>query len=341
MRKIKFELQIFADGDNQNQAIRSYIPQLHAILQSVYKTKAYWSDFFVPLQQLDGITNTAKAFRVKTDAVAAAVIGGSLASGETAAYNTGAAVAFGAGTGSTNRFGNRTEVKYIDQDVEYSWDWVYHEGIDRHTVNEDFDAAHARELEKIANKITALFNAKQGAFLTGAAGHTITKAIAESGAISENDAIAIFNEIDEYMTDIEVDESLTKVAAVCPALYNAIVDSKLTTTAKGSDVNIDRNEVRMFKDFVIRKIPSGAFVSTQASGTKGQTGYVAPTQEICIAGVERMGVPFTGIETARAFEAHDFDGTTLQGAGKAGEWMSNDNKKALVKVKASLEVAES
>lgn len=76
----------------------------------------------------------------------------------------------------------------------------------------------------------------------------------------------------------------------------------------------------MFKDFVIRKLPSGAF----------QNG------EICVAGVQAMGVTFTGIETARAFEAHDFDGTTLQGAGKAGQFVSKDNKKALVKVTATV-----
>lgn len=49
-----------------------------------------------------------------------------------------------------------------------------------------------------------------------------------------------------------------------------------------------------------------------------------------------MGVPFTGIETARAIEAQDFDGVALQGAGKAGQFISNDNKKALVKVKVSI-----
>ncbi len=341
----KFYLQLFASGDNQNQPIRSYIPQLHGILKSVFAVKSYWSDFFVPLQQLDGITNKDIAFSIKTNDVAAAITVGSLEAGGTPAYDTGANVAFGSGTGSTNRFGERTEVKYTDLDVPYTWDWVYHEGIDKHTVNADFDDANAREMEKISNGIVTKFNAKQGAFLSAAAAKTVELNIATDGTITKDQAIAIFNQLDEYMTDKEVDESLTRVAAVTPALYNAIVDNNLSTTAKGSDVNIDRNEVRMFKDFVIRKLPTSAFASTaatEASGTQGQEGYVAAapaTQEICIAGVERMGVPFTGIETARAFEAHDFDGTTLQGAGKAGQWMSNDNKKALCKVKATLSVS--
>lgn len=340
--KKNFNLQIFATGDNQNESIRSYVPQFHSIFESVYAVKNYWSDFFTSLQILDGISHKDVAFTIKTNDVAAVVNDGSLEAGGTAAYDTGANVAFGSGTGSTNRFGQRTEVKYVDTDVNYTWDWAYHEGIDKHTVNADFDEAQATELEKISKKLTALFNKKQGAFLAAAAGKTVSASLASADTITSAQAIAIFNEIDAYLTDIEVDESMTKVAAVTPALYNAIVDNNLSTTAKGSEVNIDRNEVRMFKDFVIRKLPSGAFASTEAtaaSGTQGQEGYVAAqpaTQDICIAGVAKMGVPFTGIETARAFEAHDFDGTALQGAGKAGQWMSNDNKLALVKVTATI-----
>ena len=333
------DLQMFAAGENQNEPIRTYVPQLHSILESVFAVKSYWSDFFTELQLLDGISHKDVAFSIKTDDVAAAVNSGSLEEGGTPAYDTGANVAFGTGTESTNRFGSRTEVKYQDEDVPYTWDWVYHEGIDRHTVNEDFDAANARELEKISNGITGKFNTAQGKYLSDVAGKNITGiSVASADTITSAQAIEIFNKIDAYMTDIEVDETLTRVAAVTPALYNAIVDNGLSTTSKGSEVNIDRNEVRMFKDFVIRKLPSGAFQSTEAvaaSGTEGQEGYVAAspaTQEICIAGVAKMGVPFTGIETARAFEAHDFDGTTLQGAGKAGQFISKDNRKALVKV---------
>jgi hypothetical protein len=332
--KRQFNLQLFATGENQNQQIRTYNKQLLMILQSVFAVKSYWSDFFTALQTLDGISHKDVAFTIKTDDVAAAITVGSLEQGGTAAYNTGANVAFGTGTGSTSRFGNRTEVKYIDQDVPYTWDWVYHEGIDKHTVNEDFDAAHAREMEKIAGGITGKFNAQQGAYLSNNAGKTVAVNLASADAITSAQAIAIFNEMDAYMTNQEVDETLTRVAAVCPALYNAITDNNLSTTAKGSSVNIDRNEVTMFKGFVIRKLPDKAFKATEASGSGDSA--VAATQEICIAGVAQMGVPFTGIETARAFEAHDFDGTTLQGAGKAGQFISKDNQKALVKVKATI-----
>jgi len=338
----KFNLQLFATGDNQNEQIRTYVPQLHGILSSVFAKKAYWSDFFTPIQILDGISHKDIAFSIKTNDVAAAVSAGSLEAGGTPAYDTGANVAFGSGTGSTNRFGQRTEVKYTDVDVPYTWDWVYHEGIDIHTVNEEFDAAHARELDKIANAITGKFNAKQGAYLSAKAGKTVTLNISAADTITKAQAVEIFDQLSAYMIDKEVDETLTKVAAVTPALYNAIINNDLATTSKGSDVNIDRNEVKMFKGFVIRPLPTSAFAATEAveaSGTSGQEGYVAAvaaTQELCIAGVQAMGVPFTGIETARAIEAHDFDGTALQGAGKAGQYISNDNCKALVKVKATI-----
>lgn len=330
MNKRKFDLQMFASGDNQNQAIMYYDQELQGILESVFAVRSYWSDFFVPVQIRDGIGKKDVAFTVKTNDVAAAVNAGSLEQGGTPAYDTGANVAFGTGTGNSNRFGRRTEVKYEDVDVKYTWDWTYHEGIDKHTVNADWDEANARELEKIAGGITAKFNAKQGEYLTEKAGKTVDASLASADTITSAQAIEIFNKIDAYMTDIEVDETLTRVAAVCPALYNAIVDNSLSTTAKGSEVNIDRNEVTMFKDFVIRKLPTKAFASAAASGDD------PATQDICIAGVQAMGVPFTGIETARSIEAQDFDGTALQGAGKAGQWISNDNAKALVKVTAEV-----
>jgi len=46
---------------------------------------------------------------------------------------------------------------------------------------------------------------------------------------------------------------------------------------------------------------------------------------------EGIGKAFTGINTARTIESEDFDGVALQGAGKAGEFILPDNKKAVVK----------
>ena len=88
------------------------------------------------------------------------------------------------------------------------------------------------------------------------------------------------------------------------------------TTAKGSTANIDENGVVKFKGFLIEEIPDDMF----------QTG------ECCYVYVDGVGKAFTGINTARTIEAHDFDGVALQGAGKAGEYILPDNKKAVCKV---------
>jgi len=72
----------------------------------------------------------------------------------------------------------------------------------------------------------------------------------------------------------------------------------------------------MFKDIIIQKAPERLF----------QDGEVA---YIYIPGVAKA---FTGINTARTIESEDFDGVALQGAGKAGEYIPEDNKKAVVKV---------
>lgn len=330
-------------GGNQNMPVRSYVKEFHKIFESVFKIRNYWGDFFTDLQLEDGISNKAIAFSVKTNDAETVVNFGSLEAGGTPAYDTGANVAFGTGTGNSSRFGQRTEVKYADLDVPYTYDYVYDRGIDKHTVNADFDEANAAEMERISRKITSEMNGVCGEFLTKSAGKTINVSIASADTISDEKAIEIFNKLNVYFTNIEVDESLTKVAAVSPTLYNAIVDSKLSTTSKGSDVNISRNEVQMFKGFVIRSIPESAFNHTDAvaaSGTEGQEGYVAAqnaTQDLVIAGVEKMGVPFLGIQVARTiYPVEGFDGTSLQGAGKGGFWIAEDNKKALVKVTAEI-----
>ena len=108
----------------------------------------------------------------------------------------------------------------------------------------------------------------------------------------------------------------TKRAKVCADLYNAIVDHRLTTTSKGSVANIDENGVVKFKGFLIEEVPDDLF----------QTGEVAYVY------IDGVGKAFTGINTARTIESEDFDGVALQGAGKAGEFILPDNKKAVCKV---------
>lgn len=304
--------QLFAQGDNNNQAARSYTKQFKELLQAVFGVKSYFGDFFAGgLEALDGIQERDIAFSVKTSDVACVVTTGTVGStGASGAYDTGANVGMGTGTGATSRFGNRTEVIYANTDVPYTWDWVIHEGIDRHTVNNDFDVAVADRLELQAQKKTAAFNAHHGAFIASVAGKTYTYA-----SITKDNVGDVFNDIHGWFVNKGVDASLW-VAKVTSAVYNAIVDSGLMVSSKNGTVSEDNQTVNKFKGFVIEEVPDALF----AEGY-GIYAYAAG-----------VGKAFTGIETARTIESEDFDGVALQGAGKAGEWILPDNKQAVVKV---------
>lgn len=286
---------------NQDLAARSYQKQFRQLLQAVFKKQSYFADFFGgKLEALDGVQHNAVAFSVKTSDIPV-VVG--------AAYNKGANVAFGTGTGNSTRFGARTEIIYTDTDVPYTWEWVFHEGIDRHTVNNDFSAAVADRLDLQAQAKMQKFNAQHSAFISSVAGKT-----EELTDFTANSVLALFNTLSAYYVNIEAIG--TKVAAVNTELYNAIVDHPLVTTGKNSSVNIDENGILRFKGFQIKETPDTMFQADEYA-------YVY---------VQNVGKAFTGINTARTIESEDFDGVALQGAGKAGEFILDDNKKAVAKV---------
>jgi hypothetical protein len=295
MKKTKLNLQLFAAGENNEQAVRSYQLEFKKMLQVVFKKQSYFADFFGgSIEALDGVQENETAFRVKTSDIPCVVGSG---------YNTEVEL------GKGSRFGDMTEVVYTNAPVEYTWGWNWHEGIDRYTVNNDFNAAVADRLELQARAKTQLFNSKHGAFISASAGKT-----EELKSYSADDVLALFNALSKYYTDIEAVGE--RVAKVTPELYNAIVDHPLTTSAKGSGANIDSNGIIDFKGFKIDKIPSKLF----GAG------------DCCYIYIPGVGKAFTGINTARTIEAVDFDGKAFQGAGKAGEYILPANKKAVVKV---------
>lgn len=306
--------QLFAAGDNNNQNARSFSLEFKEILQAVFGVRSYFGDFFAGgLEALDGVRDTDTAFVVKTSDVPCVVTTGSLAEGGTPAYNTDANVAFGTGTGNSTRFGERTEVIYTNTSVDYSWDWVIHEGIDRHTVNNDFEDAVADRLELQAQKKVAAFNKAHGKFISDSAGHSIP-----GGTIDKDTVANIFNQLHAWFINHGVEGSLW-VAKVNASVYAAIIDSGLMVTSKGGTVSEDDQIVNRFKGFQIQEVPDDLF----------QTG------EAIYAYAVGVGKAFTGINTTRTIESEDFDGVALQGAGKAGEWILTDNKKAVVKVTTS------
>src|SRR5690625_2722605 len=292
---------IFMPTSNNNQSARSYQKEFKQLLQAVFRTRAYFRDFFGgEIEALDGVQHNETAFYVKTSDIPV-VVG--------TAYNKGENVAFGTGTGSSSRFGPRTEIIYTDTPVPYTWEWVYHEVIDRHTVNNDMQAAIADRLDLQAQAKIKQFNAKHSEFISSVAEHEETLENYE-----EDSVLALFNALDEYYTNIEAIG--TKVAKVNAKLYNAIIDHPLTTSAKNSSANIDSNNILTFKDFAIEKIPDA----------------MLQENEVAYTYITGIGKAFTGINTARTIESEDFDGVALQGAGKAGEFILDDNKVAVAKV---------
>ena len=297
----KFDLQLFAAGDNNDLPARSYQLEFQSLLQAVFKKQSYFADFFGgSIEAMDGIQENETAFYVKTSDIPCVCGTG---------YDKTATKAFGTGTGNSSRFGSRTEIIYTNTPAKYTWGWNFHEGIDRHTVNNDFAAAIADRLELQARAKTKAFNDAHGKFISQNAGHSETLV-----DYTDDNVLVLFNALSKYYNNIEAVG--TKRAKVCADLYNAIVDHKLTTTSKGSVANIDENGVVKFKGFLIEEVPDDLF----------QTGEVAYVY------IDGVGKAFTGINTARTIESEDFDGVALQGAGKAGEFILPDNKKAVCKV---------
>ena len=286
---------------NQNLSARSYQPQFKELLQAVFRTQAYFRDFFGGnIEALDGVQHNETAFHVKTSDIPV-VVG--------TEYNKDANTAFGTGTGNSTRFGPRTEIIYTDTPVPYTWEWVYHEGIDKHTVNNAMDTAVADRLDLQAQAKIKEFNKHHSAFISGVAGHE--EAL---GTMDADGVLALFNKLSAYYTNIEAIGN--KAAKVTPEMYNVIVDMPQTTIEKRSSANIDENTIVKFKGFTIEELPEAQF----------QEG------EVAYAYITGVGKAFTGINTARTIESEDFDGVALQGAGKAGEFILDDNKKAVAKV---------
>lgn len=277
--------------ENNDLPVRLYQKQFIGLMQTVFGVQSTFTPTFGALQALDGIQNNAIAFSVKANDVPVAV----------GTYSTDPNVAFGTGTSNSNRFGPMTEIVYGDIDVPYSFDWSFNEGIDQLTVNNDLNAAVADRLNLQAQAKTRIFNGKLGAYL-------VDSAAADLGAV--DDVNKVFEEASERYTDLEVVVPVR--AYVTAEVYNAIIDHQLVTSYKGSAVNIDENGIMRFRDIVVTKTP---------------TRYMAGKS--IIFSPDNIGRAFTGINVVRTIQSENFAGVALQGAGKAGQWISDDNRQAI------------
>ena len=234
------------------------------------------------------------------------------------AYNTGENVAFGTGTGNSNRFGPRHEVKSVDTTVAWETPLAIHDGIDRFTVNDIPDQVVAERL--------ALHGAAWAEHVDGMLGKALSDNASETltGELTEEGVIQAFADARKKFVNNKVSRNVAWVAYVNTDVFNLLVDSKLATTAKNSSANIDNQTLYAFKGFLLQEIQDDAF-------QVGEQIYFA---------ADNVGVVGIGIEVARVLDSEDFNGVALQGAGKYGKYIPTKNTKAILKAALTEPVPE-
>ena len=225
------------------------------------------------------------------------------------AYDTGANVAFGTGTGSSSRFGERHEVKSVDTTVEWETPLAIHDGIDRFTVNDIPEQVVAERL--------ALHGAAWAEHVDGMLGKALSDNASETltGELTEEGVVQAFTDARKKFVNNKVSRNVAWVAYVNTDVFNLLVDSRLATTAKNSSANIDNQTLYAFKGFLLQEIQDDAFQA-------GEQIYFA---------ADGVGVVGIGIEVTRVLDSEDFNGVALQGAGKYGKYIPTKNQKAILK----------
>lgn len=284
-------------------AIKLYTKQYAGMLPELFaKKSAFLRAFGGTIQTLQGAEADANFLNLKTTDTDVVI----------QAYSTGAAVAFGAGTGNTNRFGVRKEVKSTDTQVPFDTPLSIHEGIDNFTVNDIPEQVVAERLALHAVAWAENYDGVMSAAISTSASATLTET-----ELSETGVTNAFAEAHKKFVNNNVSNAVAWVAYVTADVYNFLIDSKLATTAKNSSANVDEQTLYKFKGFELVELPDAKF----------QTGdnvyFVA----------DGVGVAGVAIPIARTMDSEDFAGVALQAAGKLGKYIPNKNKKAILKAK--------
>lgn len=224
-------------------------------------------------------------------------------------YSTDENVAFGTGTGSTSRFGQRQEIKSIDKTVPYDKPIAIHEGIDRFTVNDNYQQIIAERTGLHARKWVEHLNQYMAKALNENAGKELQTSLTEE-AISK----AFFDARKQFVNN-KVSNGITWTAYVTADVYNVLIEHQLTVSFKGSNANIGDQNIDKFKGFVLRELPDEYF-------TEGVCAIFVP---------DNIGVVGLGVEVYRLIDSADFNGVAIQGAGKLAKYIPDENKKVIIK----------
>lgn len=229
-------------------------------------------------------------------------------------YNLDENVAFGEGTGSTNRFGKRTEVKAVDKQVPFDVPLAIHEGVDRFTVNDIPEDVVADRLAQHAVKWTGHYDSLMSKEISNNAGKVL------EGKLTDKGVTDVFSQASKEFVQNDVSDTVEWVAYVKSDVYNLLIDSELAKIDKGSSVNIDDREMYKFKGFILQEVKDNNM-----------------SNDIYFA-ADNVGVAGLAIPIARIIDADDFAGVTIQGAGKLGKYLPEKNKKAIVTANLTAEL---
>lgn len=281
-------------------SIKYYTKQYAGMLPDLFvKKAAFLRAFGGTLQTKDGVSQNDTFLTLKTTDTDVVL----------QPYSTDANVAFGTGTGNSNRFGVRKEIKAVDSQVSYEAPLAIHEGIDQFTVNDIPDQVVAERL--------ALHGIAWAQYVDGLLGKALSENASETlnATLDETSITKMFADAHKKFVNNGVSESIAWVAYVNTNVYDLLIDSKLATTAKNSSANVDEQTLYKFKGFILQELPDEKFQEN----------------EIAYFVADNVGVAGVGIQVARAMDSEDFAGTALQAAAKYGKYIPEKNKKAILK----------
>lgn len=281
-------------------AIKLYTKQYAGMLQDIFESKsAFLRAFGGEIQTIEGAEADSNFLNLKISDTDVVIQN----------YNTGENVGFGTGTGNSNRFGPRKEVKSVDLQVPFDTPLAIHEGIDSYTVNDIPEQVVAERLALHAVAWAENYDAVMSKELSDNADETLT------GDLTEEGVTKLFADARKKFVNNKVSNSVAWVAYVNADIYNFLIDSKLATTDKNSSANVDEQSIYKFKGFVLVELPDDKF-------QEGEQAYFV---------ADNVGVAGIGIPVARTMDSEDFAGVALQGAGKLGKYIPEKNKKAILK----------
>lgn len=281
-------------------ATKFYNKQFASMLPNIFAVENHFLRIFGgTLQVKDGVSESDTYLHIKTSDADVVIQD----------YDTGENVAFGTGTGNSNRFGPRKEIKAIERQVPYQDPLAIHEGIDNFTVNDVPEQVIAERLEEQSKAWAEHLNGVFSQSLSENASETLEGELTEAGVTKA------FADARKTLLNNKVNKNLTRVAYITADVYRILVDHKLTTSAKGSNANIDQGEVLMHRGFIL--------IETADEYFQGDDNVYFAVDNTAQAGI--------GISVTRTLDATDFYGVAIQAAAKYGVYFPEKNKKALLK----------